>query len=96
MTIVHRRKEGRAVTSDREREISPKVWISCDLLEVVGTTPDHILDEALSSGDELALRQLLDGKEPVWKLDANSKPTLASLRRVQEILSLEIRYKCIR
>ena len=48
MTIVHRRKEGRAVTSDREREISPKVWISCDLLEVVGTTPDHILDDERS------------------------------------------------
>ena len=41
MTIVHRRNEGRAVTSEREREreISPTVWIRCELRDIVTNQP---------------------------------------------------------
>ena len=55
MTIVHRRKEGRAVTSDREREISPTVWIRCELREVIGATQDHVFDDERSPLRELDL-----------------------------------------
>eukprot|EP01047_Picozoa_sp_COSAG01_P021754 COSAG01_NODE_1271_length_10961_cov_555.935739_9_plen_109_part_00 len=55
MTIVHRRNEGRAVTSDREREISPTVWIRCELREVIGATQDHVFDDERSPLRELDL-----------------------------------------
>ena len=55
MTIVHRRNEGRAVTSDREREISPTVWIRCELREVIEATQDHVFDDERSPLRELDL-----------------------------------------
>jgi hypothetical protein len=55
LTIVHRRNEGRAVTSDREREISPTVWIRCELRKVIGATQDHVFDDECSPLRELDL-----------------------------------------
>ena len=60
MTIVHRRNEGRVVTSDREREISPTVWIRCELREVIGATQDHVFDDERSPLREL---DLLGGRQ---------------------------------
>ena len=55
MTSVHRRIEGRVVTSDRERELSPTVWIRCELREVIGATQDHVFDDERSPLRELDL-----------------------------------------
>ena len=78
MTIVHRRNEGRAVTSAREREISPTVWIRCELREVIGATQDHVFDDERSPLRELDL--LVEQQRAVGGRVASPANTMLSLR----------------